>query len=462
VGTLLERRGDGVVDGFFDGEDRTFIFAVETDVKGNLGSEVEVHSSVCGLEVDEGGRVGLFLTLGAGDVWTSSLCSQIAPDVLLRAAAPLPAPDGTGPIRFLLGGNFGEARLMSVDDRGRTLAYGYGRGVVHDIDVCPGGRRSVETVAEGRIGSLVVRDVRSLEILREMPLVEAKSPSIYVVECLDERADHLLAIDDVGGVRVHEIVGGEASVLFESPGRAWGSTIEGDVPYLTLSGRRFGRLDVRSGRFEAIVRLPEHTEGARLSPDGRWVASVRYGGARPGQPPSDIVLISTGDGSTRTTPLVFWNDGGWIQWLSADRFLFLPIGEDVHRIAIYDVPSLEEVVGADEWYAGEAVILNGVGDRVVYGTNGYQLSRVRLGVDDATRVLREFDGPVYALAHVPGTERAQPAPPPPVTAPSPVAGPPVPERGLGGVILVIVVLAAAATVLLGVTRRPRGSRPLDA
>ena len=230
VGTVLERSGDGVVDGFFDGEDRTFIFAVETDVKGNLGSEVEVHSSICGLEVEEGGRVGLFLTLGAGDVWTSSLCSQIAPAVLLRAAAPLPAPDGTGPIRFLLGGNFGEARLMSVDDRGRTLAYGYGRGVVYDIDVCPGGRRSVETVAEGRIGSLVVRDVRSLEILREMPLVEAKFPSIYVVECLDERADQLLAIDDVGGVRVHEIVGGEAPSCSSRPAAPGGARSKAMCP----------------------------------------------------------------------------------------------------------------------------------------------------------------------------------------------------------------------------------------
>jgi hypothetical protein len=256
-----------------------------------------------------------------------------------------------------------------------------------------------------------VRDVRSLEILREVPLVEAKFPSVYVVACLDRRGDHLLAIDDVGGVRVHEIVGAEASVLFSSPGRAWGSTIEGDVPYLTLKGRRFGRLDIRSGRFQTLVRLPGATDGARLSPDGRWVAWVRYGGGRPGEPPSDIVLPSTLNDSIRTTPLVFWNDSGWIQWLSADRFLFLPIGEDVDRIAIYDVPSLEEVVGADEWYAGEAVITDGV----VYGTNGYQLSRVRLGIDEVTTVLREFDGPYTRSLTFPGRQtpnlRHHPRPP---------------------------------------------------
>ena len=458
VGTVLEGGGGGVIDGVF-GDDGTFRFAVETDVKGNLGSEVEVYSpgagGACGLEVDEGDRVGLFLTLNADDVWTSSLCSQIAPDVLLRAAAPLPAPDGTGPIRFLLGGNFGEARLMSVDGRGRTLAYGYGQGEVFDIDVCPGGGRSVETVVDGRIGSLVVRDVRSLEILREVRLVDARNPFIYVVACLDRRAEHLLAIDD--GVRVHEIVGDESSVVFSSPGRAWGSTIEGDEPHLTLRGRRFGRLDVRSGRFQTLVRLPEDTTGPRLSPDGRWVAWVRYGGGRPGEPPSDIVLLSTRDGSIRTQPLVFWNDSGWIQWLSANRFLFLPTGEDVDRIAIYDVPSLEEVVGADEWYAGEAVITDGV----VYGTNGYQLSRVRLGTDEVTTVFREFDGPVYALAHVPGRANAEPSPPPPTTATTPVTGPPVSGRGLRLGVVLAAALAVAAGVAFGLFRRGRGSEPIE-
>lgn len=454
VGTVLEGGGRG----FFGGGDGTFMFAVETDIKGNLGSEVEVHSSSgCGLEAAEGDRVGLFLTLSADDVWTSSLCSQIAPDVLLRAAAPLPAPDGSGPIRFLLAGNFGEARVMSVDDQGRTLAYGYGQGEVYDIDVCPGGRRSVETVAEGRIGSVVVRDVRSLEILREVPLVEAKFPSVYVVACLEERADHVLAIDDVGGVRVHEMVGGEATMVFSSRGRAWGSRIEGDVPYLTLKGRRLGRLDVRSGRFQTLVRLPEDTVGARLSPDGRWAAWVRYGGGRPGEPPSDIVLLSTRNGSIRTTPLVFWNDTGWIQWLSADRFLFLPTGEDVDRIAIYDVPSLEEIVGADEWYAGEALIKDGV----VYGTNGYQLLRVRLGIEEVTTVLREFDGSVYGLAHVPGRESANPLPPPPTTARSPVTGPPVSDRGFRLWVALAAALAAAAGVAFGLFRRARGSEPIE-
>jgi hypothetical protein len=154
---------------------------------------------------------------------------------------------------------------------------------------------------------------------------------------------------------------------------------------------------------------------------------------------------------------VFWNDTGWIQWLSADRFLFLPTGEDVDRIAIYDVPSLEEIVGADEWYAGEALIKDGV----VYGTNGYQLLRVRLGIEEVTTVLREFDGSVYGLAHVPGRESANPLPPPPTTARSPVTGPPVSDRGFRLWVALAAALAAAAGVAFGLFRRARGSEPIE-
>lgn len=61
------------------------------------------HGASCGLEVAEGARVGLFLTLTDDGIWTSGLCSQIEPEVLLRAAAPLPEPNGVGPIWLIIG-----------------------------------------------------------------------------------------------------------------------------------------------------------------------------------------------------------------------------------------------------------------------------------------------------------------------------------------------------------------------
>lgn len=468
VGTLLDRREGGPSTTYSGDHVATFLFAVEHDIKGNLEEEVELVSSAdgasCGLEVSEGGSTGLFLTLNEDGVWTSSLCAQIDPDVLLKAAAPLPAPDGHGPIRLLVGGNFGEARVISLDERGRTLAYGLGQGDVYDIDVCPGGRRSVESVGSGRSGKLVVRDVASLAVIREVQIVETKFPSVYLVRCLDEDGHRLLAIDDVGReVRVHEVVGDDVEVVFSARGRAWGAVIEGDVPYLIIHGRNFGRVDLSSGRFELVARLPAHTDAARLSPDGRWVAAVRYGGALPGEPPSDIVLISTEHGEIVSEPLVGWNDGGRLLWLADNRLLFLPIGEDVNRVAIYDVPSFDEIVGADRWYAGEAVVLDGV----IYGTDGVSLSRVDLGTDDAAHVLRTFDGPGYALALVPGSIRAEPSSQPPGQGSGPLTRSLAADDddglvGLGWVISLIALVGAAFVIMMRSgarrgLRRPAGS-----
>lgn len=65
-------------------------------------------------------------------------------------------------MRFLLGGGFGGPTVIALDRQGRTLAYGAGRGSMTDFEVCPGGRRSVETAwIEGR-RTLYVRDLRSM------------------------------------------------------------------------------------------------------------------------------------------------------------------------------------------------------------------------------------------------------------------------------------------------------------
>ena len=142
VGRLIERRdlGDGRA---------VFTFRVERRVKGAMGSTVDVESAsngaACGLETTIGARIGLFLERRAGR-WTSSLCWQVSPDDLLAAAQPLPPPNGRGPATLLVAGRFGPARLLALDDRGRTLAYGRGAGTILLISVCPGARRMAELV----------------------------------------------------------------------------------------------------------------------------------------------------------------------------------------------------------------------------------------------------------------------------------------------------------------------------
>lgn len=124
VGRLVERR-DG------SGGAAILTFSVERAVKGKLGSRVDVRTpssgASCGIEAPLGERVGLFLTREGG-AWIGSLCKQVSPDDLLAAARPLPAPNGRGAPAMWVGGRFGKARVLALDTRGRTLAYGYGPG----------------------------------------------------------------------------------------------------------------------------------------------------------------------------------------------------------------------------------------------------------------------------------------------------------------------------------------------
>lgn len=101
VGRLVSKeapKGEG--GGMFSsGEQVTYRFSVERSVKGELGKTVDVEAAVegasCGIEAAPGQRIGLLL-YGSKAQWTSNLCSQMDPDVLIRGAGPPPKPDGTG------------------------------------------------------------------------------------------------------------------------------------------------------------------------------------------------------------------------------------------------------------------------------------------------------------------------------------------------------------------------------
>ena len=70
-----------------------WVFEVEEAVKGDLETPLTVMSPwsgmSCGFEVRIGERIGVLLREDRG--WRSGLCSQLDADVLLRAAAPVPA-----------------------------------------------------------------------------------------------------------------------------------------------------------------------------------------------------------------------------------------------------------------------------------------------------------------------------------------------------------------------------------
>lgn len=96
VGTLTAKDAP-VQQGPFisSGDPQVSHFAVETVIKGQLGSTTDVTSAMspatCGLELAVGQRTGLVLRATGGG-WSSSLCHQVEPEALLSLVAPAPAP----------------------------------------------------------------------------------------------------------------------------------------------------------------------------------------------------------------------------------------------------------------------------------------------------------------------------------------------------------------------------------
>ena len=279
VGVVTARRvapigEDGILS---SGDPAEVDLRVERAFKGVLGEQVTVHTvasgATCGLEVRVGQRVGLFLQRRTEGGWTSSLCSIVDPAELAQAAQALPRPNGRGPVRFLLGGGFGGPTVVALDAQGRTLAYGAGRGTRTDFEVCPGGRRAVETAwIDGR-RTLYVRDLRSMLVryrvtIKGEPLAAScRTPNAHGIVALvaqpgsgGERSSRLVALSDRGTRVLHR-------------GSADEGSIEGRYAWLAsgTSARTMTRVDLRTGRARRIVSLAA-LSGLVASPDGRRAA----------------------------------------------------------------------------------------------------------------------------------------------------------------------------------------------
>jgi hypothetical protein len=161
----------------------TYTFDVETTVKGDIGGTVDVlsaaHDISCGFGfgVAEGDRVGVFLRLDEQGTYRGGLCTTIDPDVLLASTSPLPPPDGSGPVRFLIGGFFGDTHLIALDENGRSLAYGGSGGPTAATAVCPGGEHSVEVYGPSGEAMIGIRDLRTFEIVKERRLIDLATAS---------------------------------------------------------------------------------------------------------------------------------------------------------------------------------------------------------------------------------------------------------------------------------------------
>jgi hypothetical protein len=398
VGALVEKRTrpSGPISSSAD--PATYVFRVFETVKGRLPRTVEVEApesgASCGIETPVGLAVGLFLSR-RGDTWTSSLCAQIAPAELRRAARPLPRPDGEGPAALLAGGSFGDVRLLALDRRGRTLHYGRGLGTTGALSVCPGRRRVVELVHDYPRVSVAVRSLPRLELVRELRIParmlddRAGTPTNVSCRSRDGHAALVFAGGEIASllVRLHD---GVFTVVHR--GRAREAVFAGGVAWLVSGqhGTELLRLDLRTMRTSRVASLPAGTSMLTAAPGARRFAAVAWGAPTLGtQPvPRRVVVDARGRARVRTTPFARTSSVGSIVWLDARRVAFLPAGDGRERTRVYDV-RLRLLAHFQGWSAQSPVLL---GDAVLGLTWRGELVSARLPSGPA-RVVRRLPSP---------------------------------------------------------------------
>lgn len=402
VGVFVEKREPEQIESSAD--DAVYVFRVERTVKGSLPTTLEVVSPVsgasCGLEIEPGARVGLFLRR-EGSNWRAVLCDQVDANELLAAARPLPAPNGRGALAFLVGGKLGEVRTFGLDTRGRTLAYGRGRGETLLLSTCPRSRRVVEYASGFTVNNakfVAVRDLRTFRIVRERRYRPFGDGFVTSIACLNADGTRLAVFEtaEVPTASARVVVGGRAIWR----GQAQAVAFAGGAAYLAagVRGTSLLRLDLGSGRVRRLASLPANTTSLRVGPGGK-VAGVMYSAAAVRDaPPSRVVLFDPrARVRVRSAPLAQANVTGDLGWWRG-RLVFLPEwGADAARV--YD--SRLRVVNRFRWIAGESLVLRGR----AYGLLPGELVTAALP-RGPVRLVRRFATPVtYSLAATPGAAR---------------------------------------------------------
>jgi hypothetical protein len=364
------------------GEGYQYTVRVERQFHVELGSEVLLAAGAnegsCGFEWEVGERVGTFLQRDGGD-WTTNLCQLVEPAELERALLPYPQPLGRGHPALLAGGQFGDARVMALDRRGRILGYGFGRGSVRRISVCPGSHRTVELFESGRRTLYAVRSVRSLRVLRT-----ARLPRDTVeLACANRRGSWVFAaaVDyptkrSLGRVRVFRV---ERRRAFRLAAAAGDTVAFGPGAAYIGSRDRVLSVDLERGRVARVAAARSPSQLA-ASPDGERLALFDRDGLR---------VIELGSRRTRSLPL---RSAGPLLWLAADRLLARVGGE----ARIYDAGLRLRRQRSYRAY-GQAHV-----GRRLFGTDRYRLVELDLRSGRRRTVARLPDRDVFDLVGVPG------------------------------------------------------------
>ena len=363
IGTILDRREEP------DAYEAVLTLSVERAVKGELGSTVEVRTAItgaaCGIESAVGDRVALFLVRD-GTAWTTNLCLQTLPEVMLEAAEPLPAPTGSGPVALLAGGSYGPMRVAALDAQGRVLAYGPGDGEAYTLAVCPGAERVVEGVFEptdeGPSYSIEVRDLRTMAVVGKLaPSFVWGSSLPDRLRCLDPLGEEAAAFarSEVDPDRLLILSADGARTLWRGQADAASFTAKQAFVCAGARGRNLLRVDLRTGGTATLARVPAGTGPLVPSANGRYLAGVSYSSPfGPDAAPSEAVLVDLGArrGRVKTSPLGGSNVFGEMLWLGPRRVVFVPTRGELDRLRVYNL-SLDTVQRGELFFADDATLL---------------------------------------------------------------------------------------------------------
>ncbi len=362
------------------GDDTIYTFAVDEAVKGEFSGTLEVHSAAdgatCGLEVQPGQDYGLFLTEQEGQ-WHSNLCSQTSPDQMREAATDLPEPNGSGPPRFFIGGSFGEAQVIALDDKGRTLAYGAGGRDAQVIEMCPRGRHMVElafSLEDGR-AHLVVRRVKTLDVITdiELPYLSGKKfGSQYPISlsCITKDGSKVIVFStDLATSRAHSFFvtyrGQSRRIL--NKGTAQAAEFNGDRAIVRdgKDGKTLALQELRPARRSVIGHIPGANPGPfGINAAGTKVAGISYRSYdRPDAEAIAWVTDLRTSGVTSHTPRGIKGISEVLWW--GKKIVMVPYFGSVVVLG----PDLDRRTRFGEWHSNDAVVkgdfLYGVGDGVL-------------------------------------------------------------------------------------------------
>ncbi len=439
VGTYLSRTDPPPpLDGApYGGGEAVYRFRVDQAIKGALGSEVEVRSAPseasCGLSAAAGRPVGLLLSERDGQ-YHGDLCRQPSPERLVRAAEPLPAPEGRLPPWVLVGSTYGAGRSVALDDQGRVAGVGSGAGTTTAVAVCPDRLRVVELLAlrdsEGndtpgltvrRLDTMAPEAERLLPELR--PAAQNGTIRAEALACRDATGTDVVVYarssTDAGDRgRIAQLAPGQAPVtLWEGPApRSAAFGPGGAMAYLNIEpqGEEVVALAL-DGPAEArsIARVPAGSGPMVANADGRRLATVAFGSSRPSQ----VVSVDLGSVPPAVTAVDLGSAGvtGDVQWVG-DRLVFMPAMRPAEAVRIYDSDLVLLATWAG-WTSEHSVV---IGEQI-YGASQGTVRAAPLTTGPATVVRELEDALVVSIADVspPAAKAPPPAPTTTTSAPPP-------------------------------------------